>query len=163
MVLLQQHRREKDHLKRITSILCKKNAVVCCFPAVTLFNSWRDKLTRSASVCEPSPLVHISMTEYEQNVTRTLYWLTAASHRDALLSNSSGGTRIDWWPEYTLKQEDAGERVNRNPQKEKIIICVQIFKCYWWSFVESPYLHRHQRAKPRPQYGSRQMAICRDG
>lgn len=43
------------------------------------------------------------MTEYEQKVTRTLYWLTAASHRDALLSSSRGGTRIDWWPEYTLK------------------------------------------------------------
>lgn len=45
------------------------------------------------------------MTEYEQKVTRTLYWLTAASHRDALLSSSRGGTRIDWWPEYTLKPE----------------------------------------------------------
>lgn len=32
-----------------------------------------------------------------------MYWLTAASHRDALLSSSSGGTRMDWWPEYTLK------------------------------------------------------------
>lgn len=25
------------------------------------------------------------------------------------------------------------------------------------------YLHKHQRAKPRPQYGSRQMAICLEG
>lgn len=65
-------------------------------------NADGDKLTRSASVCEPRPLVHISMTEYEQKVTRTLYWLTAASQRDALLSSSRGGTRIDWWPEYTL-------------------------------------------------------------
>lgn len=42
------------------------------------------------------------MTEYEQKVTRTLYWLTAVSHTDTLLSSSSGGTRMDWWPEYTL-------------------------------------------------------------
>lgn len=48
------------------------------------------------------------MTEYEQKVTRTLYWLTAASHRDALLSSSRGGTRIDWWPEYTLKHRQNG-------------------------------------------------------
>lgn len=57
---------------------------------------FRKKRTRRASVCDPRPLVHISITEYEQKVTRTLYWLTAASHSDALLSSSSGGTRMDW-------------------------------------------------------------------
>lgn len=82
---------------------CKKgaNAVMVVWKNAVNSNFCKreNKLTRRASVCEPRPLVHISMTEYEQKETRTLYWLTAVSQRDALLSNSRGGTRIDWWPE----------------------------------------------------------------
>ena len=61
------------------------------------------------------------MTEYEQKVTRTLYWLTAASHRDALLSSSRGGTRMDWWPEYTLKPETymQAERLSGTTLRQK--------------------------------------------
>lgn len=36
-------------------------------------------------------------------MTRALYWLTADSHRDTLLSSSSGGTSTDRCPEYTLQ------------------------------------------------------------
>lgn len=105
------------------------------------------------------------MTEYEQKVTRTLYWLTAASHRDALLSSSRGGTRIDWWPEYTLKP-DACVQQNQLRQRENKSCtrkCQLASNDYISDFTAWVYLHRHQRAKPRPQYGSRQMAICRDG
>jgi len=122
-------------------------------PPVTPLNSRGDKLTRSASVCEPRPLVHISMTEYEQKVTRTLYWLTAASHRDALLSSSRGATRMDWWPEYTLKPEThmQAERLSGTTDKNKTKRFLLRAKGKFICSEMLVYLHRHQRAKPRPQ------------
>jgi hypothetical protein len=44
---------------------------------------------------EPSPLVHSSMTPYEQKVSLTLYWLTAESHSAGLSSTSEGGMRME--------------------------------------------------------------------
>lgn len=39
----------------------------------------------------PSSLVHNSMIPYEQNVSRTLYWLSVVSQSDG----SDGGMRIE--------------------------------------------------------------------
>lgn len=48
---------------------------------------------------DPKPLVQSSITPYEQNVSRTLYWLTALSHKLGFTSTSDGGIRMEWWPE----------------------------------------------------------------
>lgn len=105
------------------------------------------------------------MTEYEQKVTRTLYWLTAASHSDALLSSSRGGTRIDWWPEYTLKPEAyvqterlRGLNTENNtmsvPATNADSLTLMILFLVLLPVICSKplvYLQRHQRANPRPQ------------
>ena len=55
---------------------------------------------------------------------------------------------MDWWPEYTLQREQS-----RSDAAKKTGI----------AGARSSDLQRHQRTKPRPQYGSRQMATSRDG
>lgn len=63
-------------------------------------------------------------------MSRTLYWLTASSHRAGLASSSEGGMRMDWCPEYTLQGEtrvSAGERRGRSQQ-----LCPQELSSLTW-------------------------------
>jgi hypothetical protein len=58
----------------------------------------QDRLTpRCLSVLteDPSPLVHSSITPYEQKVSLTRYWLTALNHRAGFSSTSEGGIKIE--------------------------------------------------------------------
>jgi len=89
---------------------------------------------------EPRPLVHNSITPYEQNVSRTLYWLTALSQRLGFTSTSDGGIKIEWWPEYTLY--NGGNNASLNKVTWSLIGII--------SFNNTNLL-KHHKANPSPQ------------
>ena len=67
------------------------------------------------------------------------YWLRVLSHSDRQVSSSKGGIRMDWWPEYTLRQGD-GDGVSWRYQRG-VQVDVGVVEITWTLHSLPPYPH----------------------